>query len=985
MQSIRHSTRVAAAALLAALAAGATAADIAVSPPRPQLQIAAPQSSDAPVELRAVRIDTEISGSLALTTVEMTFYNPNRRVLEGSLQFPLLDGQQVVGFGLDVDGRLRDAVPVEKAHGRAIFEDVTRQRIDPGLLQATEGNNFRVRVYPIEPQRSKRAVIRYAETLQARAGRPRYRLPLDFAATLPAFSLRIAVDGAGGQPVIARNPLGDAVVSRSGERRVLEVERRDFAARGMLELELPKPTRARVYTEERDGKTYFYAEVPVSSPTAPRAPPRVVGLIWDSSGSGAARDHAREFSLLAAYFKAMRDGEVRLIRVRDRAEPAGTFRIAHGDWRALRRALEATDYDGATNLGDIAPQAGVGAYLLFSDGLANFGADGFPALAAPVYAVSAALKYDPSRLRHIAHASGGRFVDLMTDAPAAAAGKLLAAPGRLAALESDCATDLVAASPYPERGAIALAGVLSAASCPLRLALGLPGRKPQEFGVRVERARSASRLAAMMWARLTIAQLDGEYALHRAEIGRIGKAFGLVTRETSLIVLDRVEDYARYDITPPAELLAAYRQIRAHLAQARTRENAAHLERVVRQFNDKIAWWERSFPRGSPKGERALRQEPRGEPDSNLRQERRSDIPERVAQDAVAAASQPAAPAGTFEGKTRQRAFAAAPAAESAGKNASAGADTAPDMTIQLRRWTPDAPYLERMRNASAAELYRVYLDERAGYRDSTAFFLDAADQFFERGLTELGLRVVSNLAEMDLENRAILRILGHRLLQAGAPALAIPVFRKVLEISPDEPQSYRDLGLAYAADRQYQNAVDALYRVALRPWHARFPEIALIALAELNAIVVTSDVRLDLSRIDPRLVRNLPLDLRVVLSWDSDNTDIDLWVTDPNGEKSYYGNRLSFQGGRMSPDFTGGYGPEEFSLRQAKPGKYRVEANFYGHNQQIVAGATTLQVRLATRFATREQAERIVTLRLAGRKDVIFVGEFEVGTPVSD
>ena len=95
--------------------------------------------------------------------------------------------------------------------------------------------------------------------------------------------------------------------------------------------------------------------------------------------------------------------------------------------------------------------------------------------------------------------------------------------------------------------------------------------------------------------------------------------------------------------------------------------------------------------------------------------------------------------------------------------------------------------------------------------------------------------------------------------------------------------------------------------------------------------------------------------------------------------EKCYYGNRLSYQGGRMSQDFTGGYGPEEFSLKKAKPGKYKVEANFYGHNQEIVAGATTLQMKLATHFGTPEVKEQSVTLRLKGRSEVVFVGEFEV------
>ena len=104
---------------------------------------------------------------------------------------------------------------------------------------------------------------------------------------------------------------------------------------------------------------------------------------------------------------------------------------------------------------------------------------------------------------------------------------------------------------------------------------------------------------------------------------------------------------------------------------------------------------------------------------------------------------------------------------------------------------------------------------------------------------------------------------------------------------------------------------------LALRPWE-RFPEVELIALAELNAIVATTaaataSAPLDTSRIDPRLLKNLPPDLRATLTWDADNADIDLWVTDPNGERAFYGHALTHQGGRLSRDITSGYGPEEF------------------------------------------------------------------------
>jgi hypothetical protein len=67
---------------------------------------------------------------------------------------------------------------------------------------------------------------------------------------------------------------------------------------------------------------------------------------------------------------------------------------------------------------------------------------------------------------------------------------------------------------------------------------------------------------------------------------------------------------------------------------------------------------------------------------------------------------------------------------------------------------TVDTPYMARFRNAGTDKLYRIYLDERPGHAAEAGFYLLVADHLYERGLTELATRVLSNLAEMDLENR---------------------------------------------------------------------------------------------------------------------------------------------------------------------------------------------------------------------------------------
>jgi tetratricopeptide (TPR) repeat protein len=354
----------------------------------------------------------------------------------------------------------------------------------------------------------------------------------------------------------------------------------------------------------------------------------------------------------------------------------------------------------------------------------------------------------------------------------------------------------------------------------VRLTIAHPGAKSVTLELPVRAGAAPFMLVAPLWARFKIEALEAQYDSNRTEIRRLGQAFHLVTRDTSLIVLERVEDYARYEIAPPPELAADYARLSTAALQRRTADRAAHLENIVRRFQDKITWWNRDFPQGDmPAPQKALKP---AESVSGLMQDRL----ERNARDQAAAPA--SAPAVAKE---------AQPARRQAERENGAGATAAMVATIQLKKWEPDAPYATRMRNAAGNDVYRVYLDERPGYLNSTAFFLDAADILFDKQQPALAVRVLTNLSEMDLENRHILRILGYRLLQAQAPKLAIPVFRKVLELSPEEPQSYRDLGLAFAADRQYQFAIDTLYEVVAKPWHGRFPDVEIITLAELNAV----------------------------------------------------------------------------------------------------------------------------------------------------
>lgn len=980
---------------LLALATGFAQAQegrVGVMPPIPVRPIPLPPlfrvpDAKLPVRLDRLAVSAEVAGGVARTRIELTVANPNDRVLEGELQFPLLEGQTVTGFALDIGGHLRAASPVDKARGQQVFEEIVRRGADPALLEKTEGNNFKLRVYPLPAKGTRRIALVLTETLTpGKDGRLNWRAPLAFADNVAELSLEVRVSGI----VPAKLALGPALTgagrSADGTEALVTWRQGNWKpGRNLVELSWPGASGPAVRLDRFDGEQFFYADVPVDFPAAPRPAPKRVVLVWDASGSGAGRDHARELEFLDAWFRKLGQVEVSLVVARDRAEAPRNFLVKGGQWLELRKVLAGLPYDGATDPSAWAPPEGAAAdmALLFSDGLANWGTGATPALKLPLYAVNTSAGADAGRLRALAEASGGRYLDLLRLSPREAVTELSLRRARLLGMHAVGAERLVSASDAPEGGRLLLAGVMTAAKAEVVLSLETPKgeRLERRIAVGVPAGKAAAGyeslfpgLAAQHWASLNLSRLEADKRLHRAEIRRLGQRFGLVTAETSLIVLESLDDYLRYEIVPPAgDLRVEYQQRMAGRQAARQKSRGDQVDDLARRFAEVVKWWEKDFPKGAPPKAEPVKLEAAAAPGSR---------PDRAVA-AVAAAAPPPAPMPMM---------AAAPSARKAmaerqagGGRVSTASDAAPvAASIQLQKWQPDTPSARRLRDAADGDRYAIYLDERSGLSGSTAFFLDAADVFFDRGQTELAVRILSNLAEMNLENRAILRILAYRLRQAGLPKLAIPLLQRVRELAPDEPQSWRDLGLAYAADGQDQAAVDALWQTVSLPMQGRFADIDLIALEELNAIAARHP-GLDLTAVDARLRRNLPVDVRAVLAWDADSTDIDLWVIDPNGEKAYYGHRLTWQGGRMTRDFTQGYGPEAFSLKKAKPGRYEVRAHFYGHRQQLVSPYTTLMLRLSTGFGTSGQQDRDITLRLTERNDQVLVGSFEVAGDKSE
>jgi len=83
--------------------------------------------------------------------------------------------------------------------------------------------------------------------------------------------------------------------------------------------------------------------------------------------------------------------------------------------------------------------------------------------------------------------------------------------------------------------------------------------------------------------------------------------------------------------------------------------------------------------------------------------------------------------------------------------------------------------------------------------------------------------------------------------------------------------------------------------------------------------------------------------------------------------------------GGRISHDFTRGLGPEQFLLKKAAKGRYKVEVNYFGDTQVKLAGETSIMVEVYTNYGTQQQKRNVITLQMEkGAKGAVYVGDFD-------
>jgi Vault protein inter-alpha-trypsin domain len=553
-----------------------------------------PDNSLTMLQVSRAEVTVRFTLDLAETEYLLTFYNDRDRDIEGEFTLPLPAGATVSNYALEVNGKMREGVAVEKARARTAYETVKRRMIDPGLVEREAGNIYRTRVYPIPARGTKQLRLRYIETLPADNHRLLYSLPLRFNGKVDAFVCRLTGNGLDSRAIVNPGGLG----FRSDGPDCLLAELKNQSPDGVVQLALPQPVGPAMVVANPQEPMFYLRDVTPAIALRKRASPKKVHLTWDASGSGRSRNHQREFEVLDAWFRSIGNTSVELHLLRNEQSRVGSFQVIDGAWAKLRKTLETIHYDGATNLSAIdLPDDSSDIAIFVGDGIGSIG--GLPSVDASRFIfLRSGRNAGPPDTNLIRLTTEPPVIDL-DRMPLEEALRILTHV-QLRLLEvRGTALGKYQADPHPQPGeTLHVSGnLLDGNAGRLELVYGCEGMDP--IIQTVEYAAPAeipNNILGRIHAQRMLAVMESQPRPDIPALVNHCKLHGLVSDHTSFIVLERLEDYASHGIRPPEpELADAYEAEVARINQL-TAAKDPKLSPFAIEWKFRMDWYQKRFP-----------------------------------------------------------------------------------------------------------------------------------------------------------------------------------------------------------------------------------------------------------------------------------------------------------------------------------------------------------------------------------------------------
>ena len=551
------------------------------------------------MQLNSCTIDIKSDAFIATTFIEMEFYNPSDKEIEGLHRFELKSGQVITAFQLDLNGKYRDGSIEEKWKATNAYNSIVGKRIDPALLTMDYAGHYSLRIYPVPANGSRKVTMTIQQLLTAEKNDFLYLLPLNVNDTVRHFSLSISVNS-NSNPATRTGLIADRNFIAEVQQHKLEWNTENVMLKSPIAFSIPISSSPLSCTKTIEQKTHFALRFQPSYPTEYEIQSKEITVFWDASASLAKRDVSREINFLKQFISYHKISQLTIIPFNYKLLDTAIFYTENGFNSRWQQYLQNITYDGSTQLGNI-DLSGMKAdmFLIFTDGNNAYGKSKPKTGTGLVCCVHTSNTANIESLRQITGASGGKVIDLNKTTISNAVAISSRAENWLLNISSASGKMITEQLlPIKQDGALLINGTMDRQNDTLYFQYGTNSQvmNIEKIPINVSTECSGSPIDRISM----LNNFDRNVRSYSwSNIIDFGLQEKVVTTNTAYIVLERTEDYVRYNITPPKELEAecekmnyVKRDTRFERKKIEELDEFNIITNVVNAYNERIRKWD---------------------------------------------------------------------------------------------------------------------------------------------------------------------------------------------------------------------------------------------------------------------------------------------------------------------------------------------------------------------------------------------------------
>jgi len=651
-----------------------------------------------------------------------------------------------------------------------------------------------------------------------------------------------------------------------------------------------------------------------------------VTIFWDSSLSMIDRDLEKEFKYIDAYFNKHKNIACTLLIFSHVIKSKDEFNIVSGDWKNLKVKLTKLKYDGATSYQFLDDYTEVGDVLLFSDGFQNMDSS-VPKFKGNLYIINSKKNFNNKKIQFINTVNSGKFMNLLSDDVKNKVYKTLVYKGKVYGIENEGIEEVK---------------------------VHIKGKEHSEV---FTDASGAFKINAQINDILIFSLKDKNYL--EEQLGE-NKNIDLFI-DNSGEKLDEVVIKSKLKKSESKEIITALgkkdRDEVGYSVETITEEelvpsSSNNLTQAVQgKFSGDSYGVATDISYAKPRGFQSfllasnvlivldgipLKKSGLGE---NTYSQNTSFIdPNNVASVTIIKSLAATAVYGQL-GNNGAILITTKTATFDKRKNRKDLALITNNVykeKIKTNKSLFETDYIKKLKKEKNVETaYRIYLNQRKQYWETHEYFVDVFD-FFKESNKDLAVQILTNIIEKDNSLLSQLKIMSYKAQQIKNYSLGLVIANRILELYPNQVQSYLDLALAYRNNAEYQKALDLLIAIDndLMKRTLDFSSIEKSVKNEILDLVRSKRNKLDLSKLNVRYKNlNLKYNARLIFEWNNNDAEFELQFINPQKKFFKWKHTNADNLVRIRDELKNGYSKKEFEIvGQESKGKWRVNVNYFGN-----------------------------------------------------